>query len=693
MKMHSSKLVVALTLAAALFPAVAPARSAASSLPAPFQEPPDRATQFKTKFRQALEINAKEEIAKLVRSYAEEATQHVVELCNTLANGGSDQVEKELAALREAWKTSFKSGFVEHMYNYFSLLDPRAAKEVEKVDRLYQAAYKKYAENLTKKDGGVFDLLAKEFAGVGKAFDELGYMLFAGRAYNLAGLCVDTGTRGPAAEHDFAADYFGSALKALEAWEITDGWYQSIKARYEELTRLGKGTAGGSVPGALPVPGPEPVKAGEATISSFSFEAVPQLDKFVRPNYSLDEVHVLWPLVYMREKGTSSNFQALGKKVKILRTGSAALMLDVDGDDKGDKEISASGNKALVQFQIGEADDKREWACITEVGGDKETYQGLQVNVQPNDRQFILYVMNAASMVGMVNNVPVRIFDDNMDGIYGSAPQTWQYIGLAGGSVQPDLDAMLVGAEKHARPYSEFAEIGGAWFQLEAVKGGAQIKATPSNVEVGKLKLDYKGELPEYVVLQGEGALANTYIDLLQNGAGAEVNLPVGKYKLSYGIVRKGKKQQIMKALILPGPRTPTWDVVAGKSTIVQLGAPFGFDFEAEHKGETLSVKGASVVVVGAKGERYERLWNCAPRPELLWRKSGSKRASKPERFGIVENLNDVDDQGKAVHEYADTFHPISLSVEAKVKEGETVEVQLVEKKNKLFGVIESAWR
>ena len=192
-------------------------------------------------------------------------------------------------------------------------------------------------------------------------------------------------------------------------------------------------------------------------------------------------------------------------------------------------------------------------------------------------------------------------------------------------------------------------------------------------------------------MLQGEGKLANTYIDLLAN-AGAEVNAPIGKYKLSFGLLRKGKKQQIMKALILPGARTPTWDVVAGATTTVQLGAPFGFDFEAEHKGESLTVKGESVIVVGVKGERYERLWNCAPRPELVWRKAGSKRSSKPERFGIVENLNEIDENGKAVHEYADTFHPLSLSVEAKIKEGETVEVQLLEKKNKLFGVIESAW-
>jgi hypothetical protein len=99
------------------------------------------------------------------------------------------------------------------------------------------------------------------------------------------------------------------------------------------------------------------------------------------------------------------------------------------------------------------------------------------------------------------------------------------------------------------------------------------------------------------------------------------------------------------------------------------------------------------VTVIGTVGnERYERLWNCVPRPELSWRKAGTKKGSKPERLGIVEDLNAEDESGKRLHDAADTFHPLDLSVEVKLKENESAEVQLVEKKNKLFGPIESGW-
>lgn len=657
--------------------------------------PQDKNTEFRQKFRQALEINAKEEIAKLVRTYQEQATELALELCRTISAGGSDRAEKEVAALREGWRTSFKSGFIENIYNYYSLLDPRTARELERLDREYEAGFKKWTANQTAKDQAVFEMLAGQYDTLGKAYRELGHQLYAARSFILAGNCVDSDVRGPAADLNRAADLYGECVRACEAFEYNAGWALTVKARFEQLTREGKGAAAGKASGDAPTgPTAEPVKnaAGGPLIAPMHFEAV-AFDAFRRPSYFLDDIAILWPIVYLREKGTSGGFQALeNSRAKVLRLGAAALSLDVDGDGKGEVNVPTSGNKALLQFEIGEGDAKRPWAVVTEVGSDKEMYQGVQVNYQANDQQFQLYVMNAASLVGTLNGIPVRVFDDNMDGIYGSMPKSWQYVGLTEGQLQPDIDCYVLGAEKHARPWTQYGEIGGAWYEFEPQKGGVEFKAVPTTFPTGKLKLDYKGEMPECVILKGEGPYEKTYIDLLQNG-GAEVDVPAGSYKLYFGIVRKGKKQQTMKALMLPGKRTPAWTVEAGKTAVVQLGGPFGFDFATEIKEDKLEVKGPSIVVVGMRSdERYERLWNCVPRPELSWRKAGSKKGSKPERLGVVEDLNAEDENGKRLHEAADTFHPLGLSVELKLKEGESAEVQLVDKKNKLFGSIESAW-
>ncbi len=657
------------------------------------QTPPNRDAEFATKFRMALEINAKDEIAKLVRSYSDSAITRVIDLCQVLPGGGNEIAEKELKVLKEAWRTAFRSGFVDKMYDYFSLLDSRGVRELGKLDPQYNELWKKFEEVKLRKDTATLDAMAGEFEKVAKAYAEVGYQLFAARAYSSAANCLDVTYHGATADLNRAADDLAAAVHACEACEINDAWALGVKGRFEALTHEGKGAAAGSTPGGVAPLAAAPVKTAEPLTSVMHFEAVPNIETFARPNYSLDDVHILWPSVNLREKGTSDGFQALAnKKVKIIRTGSAALVLDTDGDGKADKDVPSSGNKALIQFQIGDGAEKRDWAVVTEVGGDKESYEGLQVNFQPSDGLFLLYVMSAASMVGTLNNIPVRVFDDNMDGIYGSAPIPWANPGLLAGSFQSDMDALAVGTEKHARPWSEYAEVGGTWYQFEPQKCGVEVKATPTTLESGKLKLECKGEVPDYVILQGEGAFANTYIDLLQNG-GAEVNAPAGKYHLFFGIVRKGKKMQVMKALILPGKRTPSWIVEVGKTVVVPLGAPYQFDFDTELKDGKVTVKGASVTVIGSQSERYERLWNCVARPEVTWRKAGTKKGSKPEKLGIVEDINEKDDKGHSKHEFADTYHPLDLAFEVKLKEGELVELQLSEKKNKLFGAIESVWK
>ncbi len=104
---------------------------------------------------------------------------------------------------------------------------------------------------------------------------------------------------------------------------------------------------------------------------------------------------------------------------------------------------------------------------------------------------------------------------------------------------------------------------------------------------------------------------------------------------------------------------------------------------------EAVTVAGASVTVVGSRGERYERTWGCAPRPDVMLRKAGSRKGGKGEKMGAVMDLNAME-EGKRIFSYGDTWRPLDTTVDNKYDE---VEVQLVEKKNKLFGKIESVWK
>jgi hypothetical protein len=92
------------------------------------------------------------------------------------------------------------------------------------------------------------------------------------------------------------------------------------------------------------------------------------------------------------------------------------------------------------------------------------------------------------------------------------------------------------------------------------------------------------------------------------------------------------------------------------------------------------------VTVIGSAGERYERLWNCRSKPEVAWRKKGSNRGSKGE---AMEFLND---QEQLYKDFGASYRPLDKVIQEKLPP-EGIEVQLSEKKNKLFGSIESDWR
>jgi len=279
-----------------------------------------------------------------------------------------------------------------------------------------------------------------------------------------------------------------------------------------------------------------------------------------------------------------------------------------------------------------------------------------------------------------------------MDCVFGSAPRGWNYPGMSPDILHQLVDSVVVGDSKRARPWSQYQEIGGAWYELQTDRGGLTIKATPATLDVGTLKLEYKGPVqPTWLVVRGQGKLENCYFDLVTADK-KPARVPAGTYSLFVGELRTGKKQQTAKALITTGASAPSIVVRAGEESVLKLGAPYHFEFATEADGEEqIRVVGKSVSIVGSAGERYERAWNCSPRPEVSVRKAGAKKGGKPERMDVVSNLEEVDENGKYKFLADDTWRPLDTSFE--VKKGEKVEVQLVEKKNKLFGDISSDWK
>lgn len=694
----------ALASAAAAAPRPLPPPSA-SALPA--FDLPDVA--FKEKLKKAVATGKKADVESLVSSDSTQAAAWILRLSEILLDR-DDPNEKPLhAALVEAWNAQVKTAYPAKVGEYLKALDADKRRTRTDLRKRLTQAWNDLEGNRDAKDGLMFVQTAEELDLLSGAFETEGDLYSASEAFVALATCFDEPLRGTDAEPHKAWKYWTRAAELRAQVECKDERFDEAEKRRAELAKKGHDKEGG--PAGGPDGGPDkggggagkgeapaepagpPGEAGNPVSVALTFEALPGPEAYQRPCFQADEIYALWNPIQLEGKGSSSPIQQLGKDSPVLfRVGSSDLRFDTDGDGKGDgaadQKIALTGTMTPFKIQIGHGDTARPWAFFAVSGIEQDVFQGITVNFQPTDTALRIHVLSAASVVGTIGTTPIRVIDDTMDGVYGSEVQTYGYGGLANGSFQPEMDSIVIGASKRARPWSQYQEIGGSWWKLDKGSLGKELLATPAKVSTGILKLDAKGVAPSYVVVRGANELKDSYFDLVEGGSKG-VAVPAGRYTLFYGEVRKGKKRQVVKSLILPGRAQGNYDVAAGGTTTIALGAPYGFDFLANNDEGKIKVTGASVVVTGSAGERYERAWNCVPRAEVAWRKKGTKKGSTPVKMPLITDQGVLYARGN--QGWLDVWFPLDLEIDTK---GVTdAEIQLVDEKNKLFGKVESAWK
>lgn len=654
---------------------------------------------FKEKYKKLQAANAKPaELEKLVKTESGNASAWIARENEILVDRPDDpDAGPFLEALSATWKAAMKSAYPDKEKAFFAQLAGQKKKDRVDLRKRLDKILTDLDQNREKKENFVFTQVADELDVLTGGFEDVGDFYLASEASLAMAECFDEPLRGTDADPKKVIPWLEKALDYRAKIDLAD---TRSEAATKRKTALAKGEKGGEKPpekggekgAGKGKEGPEqPATDNGAPVTvPLTFEVVSSIESFLRPCYTADENYLLWNSIALKAKGTSGGLATLPSGPQAVRVGGSDVRFDTDGDGKGDgpndEKIPLTGGIAVTKITLGKGADARPWAFQAATGQQKDNYQGLQVNLQPDDKQMTIYALSAASVVGTLDGTPFRIIDDSMDGVYGSEPPNFGYVGLTKDIFQPELDCILIGNAKRARPWSEYQEINGHWYRLEGLSIGKELKASPVKVDTGTMKLDFKGGTPPtWVVMKGTGDLAKSYFDLVEGGSKG-VSVPVGRYTLFYGEIRKGKKAQTQKCLILP-PRSPdNYEVKKGETTLVTLGAPFNFDFKTHVEEGKLTVEGTSVCVIGAKGERYERAWQCVARPEAGWRKKGAKKAAKYEKMPAMLDSEGINKKG-----WAAAWFPLDLEMD--VKGQGDVEVQLTEKKHDLFGKIESDWR
>lgn len=640
--------------------------------------------QFASEFRKYREVGDLPSAAKLVRREEFQAQSFAISQLELLTTAGSEEINANVKLLRAAWKDVYRSdAFLTNVERYLGSLTPgtrsQRSSQIQAFNNANNRLVAKLAEPRSAERAKAALGLAAEIEPLAQTFVDLGDQWMAARVFHAVGYASDTLSLGD--EYGKLADVFRCYTRFIElrtSLALEDRLFKDVQGRLAELAALGfdpstAPEAAGEVLVGIKLGTPRKLQVTPLTLELPGEPA--------RPGFSCDVAHPTWASLFFTKVGTEDSFKSMERSPVIRRTGAAEI--EVVGSDGKSQKVALTGKITRIDTTTGT--NPRPWSFFIQVGGQNDFYHDIQANLSPSAENLNLYTLPASMAQVTLDEVPLQVFDDNLDGIYGSKPLTRGYSDITKGEFQVDLDSLRIGKQKEAVPFSEYVQVGPAWYRLVAQDSGAAFEATPAEVVTGTVELEFKGPFkPSWIVIQGQDDnLKETFFELT---AAKKIEVPIGRYAFLCGGYREGERPDgIRKCILTAGKNMPPLVVKPGQASKLTLGAPFSFDFRATISGDKVTVQGSSITVVGAGGERYHRLWNARVQPEVLLRKAGSKKGNKGGRMSLIGDPQTLNDLG-----FDKCWKPLDLDVENSF--GDEVEVQLVQDKSKLFGKIESLW-
>jgi len=638
---------------------------------------------FKSDFDRSYKIGDRAGMTKLVRDNSADAASWLYEMALALAQQPDEERSKLYEAVGRAWSEAFTSGFSDRVRGFADRLEATERTQYSQLKSTYFTLTTSYfarrGEPATAERATALQSVAEELETLAQSLWDLGDGYFSSRAWIYVGDAYNAATVGtefgrPARELEAQK----KALAACDSMDIGDRSHRECKTRVAHLEGVvARGeTGGGDANGAAPSKLPFEFGAGVATKGT-ALE-LPDLKKSPRLSYGWDDAHPTWQQVQIADVGQTTTLPGMVDGPTFERQGLHEIVV-TDAEGKV-TSVKLSIETTLVSTRIGRGAAVVPYAFTIKLGNTNDEFQGFAANLETTPANMTMYLRPAAAVVIDVGGTPVHVLDDNLDGIFGGPPTTTAFAGLPSGASQPALDAVFVGKGKTPLPFSELMLVGKQWYRFTSTDSGRTFEVAPATtIALGSVKLDFGGAELDWLVVRGKGALEKVFVRL---EPGKPVELPVGEYELYSGVVRDGDT----KALVLKGDAA-AFAVAAGARTDVAFGAPFAFEFSSANTTEGVKVKGGSVAVLGVGGEQYGRFWRCQPRPEVHLRKAGSAAWGKVGQLAVIDDIDELGDHGG--EGWNKVWWPLDGLFENKLGDG--VEVRLFEKKNALFGKIDSA--
>ncbi|GJM20347.1 MAG: hypothetical protein DHS20C15_02620 [Planctomycetota bacterium] len=422
------------------------------------------------------------------------------------------------------------------------------------------------------------------------------------------------------------------------------------------------------------------------------------LDMASMPNFYPDGQFLVWPYTGVELEGPADfdsqrgavTYKPFGQHWQLSRDGQSKFLIDTDRD--GETDIEFTGTSTPTLLEVPGPEKGQSTPLLVCVPSDRDQVLGFGVNYAPTEQYARLRFQPAGYLEAKVRGEKLKLADLNMDGEWG-APR--EFFGDVTTEDDDELfvswwepDGVQVGKAKVADPLSPVMKIKGKWYRTTVDSTALTIATRQLDLLTGEVKLDYEIEtLPTHLVAMEVGEkLGGAVFNLMPAKKNGKVELPVGTYKIVMGQVSTGRKTSTDLVRIYTGS-SPTFEVKAGETTTLEMGAPFKLIFSHRQEGKERVVKADSFRVFGRFGEEYAKFFDEPLKPEISARKIGGVDLveERPMRFPGIEDWQSSSDGERALH------FPVDFRFDN--PDRSDVEVKAFQEEHGLLGgPIESDW-
>lgn len=493
-----------------------------------------------------------------------------------------------------------------------------------------------------------------------------------------------------------------------------DKGYDPTKARdeggepsAEALAAAEKGTdvTGGGSSGEFKMPSFQLVTE-EKDEWKFKYATMKKPDEFFTPSFFTGYNPFLWGQIWFDSKKAPSGQQFTpyfgnmyfylgfyGKQMNIFAKDNK-FYVDVAAEKKTRSQVKASTKPTkftITGIDNGPDGKPYKYQLFLQLLGEQEVMFSLtQNNAVKDPGQIAMRLRTGCYTKGKMLGQNCTLIDDNCSGLWGDlyfkeadpiSGQAYKHI---------LVDAMVIGKEKIARPWSQYINIDGKWYFVTWGKeaDGRKLYTAEVKVETGKVRLDWQGDTaPDYMVLHLIDSNNPSFFINVAQAVDEAMEIPIGEYEIAFGKIETKKKGQAKQVRIYHGT-AEFIKILENKETVLEMGAPYKLTFDTETSGKEYRIKGSTLEVWGRMGELYTLFFDEVPTPIVSIRdKSSGKVVVKNEETRISSQ----EDFWSGEDRYCYWYHADFVYEN---KRGGELEAKLEAKKIKLLGgPAASEWR